>query len=72
MIKMGTIYLSKLKQHVLKNAITVLAVTHDFAQIQNIGDRIILLKNGRVVADKVEKDVFDFNTQSILHLFYNE
>jgi len=70
--KWAPFILSKLKQHVLKNAITVLAVTHDFAQIKNIGDRIILLKNGRVVADKVEKDVFDFNTQSILHLFYNE
>jgi putative ABC transport system ATP-binding protein len=70
--KWAPFILNQLKQYVSENEISVLAVTHDFSQIQNVGDRIILLKNGRVVADKVEEENFNFDTQSILNLFYNE
>jgi putative ABC transport system ATP-binding protein len=67
--KWAPFILEKLKKFITKNNIMVIAVTHDYSQIQNIGDRLIMLKNGRVFADK-NKDSFDFTTQSVLNLFY--
>jgi|WetSurMetagenome_2_1015567.scaffolds.fasta_scaffold79633_2 putative tryptophan/tyrosine transport system ATP-binding protein len=67
--KWAPFILKKLKKFVLEQNIMVLAVTHDYSQINNIGDRIIMLKSGRIFADK-SKDDFDFSTQSILNLFY--
>jgi putative ABC transport system ATP-binding protein len=63
--------LQKLKNYVIENDIMVLAITHDYSQIQNIGDRLIMLKNGSVYADKM-KNSFDFSTQSVLNLFYEK
>jgi putative ABC transport system ATP-binding protein len=67
--KWAPFILEKLKKFITVNNIMVIAVTHDYSQIQNIGDRLIMLKNGRVFADK-KKENFDFTTQSILNLFY--
>ncbi len=67
--KWAPFILEKLKKYVKENNIMVLAVTHDYSQIHNIGDRLIMLKNGKVFADK-NKDSFDFTTQSVLNLFY--
>lgn len=61
--------LKKLKRHALENNIMVLAVTHDYSQIKEVGDRIIMLRNGRIYADK-SREAFDFSTHSILNLFY--
>jgi len=69
--KWAPFILQKLKKYVIKNDIMVLAVTHDYSQIQNIGDRLIMLKNGSVYADK-KKNGFDFSTQSVLNLFYEK
>jgi len=49
----------------------VIAVTHDFSQIESIGDRVIMLKNGRIIED-VKQNTFDFTTKSILNLFYEK
>jgi len=67
--KWSPFILEKLKKHVKENNIMVLAVTHDYSQIQNVGDRLIMLKNGKIFADK-NKGSFDFSTQSVLNLFY--
>ena len=67
--KWAPFILSKLKQFVTLNNILALAVTHDFDQIQETGDRLIMLKNGMIKADK-KKINYDFSTQSILKLFY--
>ena len=67
--KWAPFILEKLKKFITVNNIMVIAVTHDYSQIQNIGDRLIMLKNGKVFADK-KKENFDFTTQSILNLFY--
>lgn len=67
--KWAPFILEKLKTFIKDNNIMVIAVTHNFSQIQNNGDRLIMLKNGRVFADK-NKQHFDFTTQSVLNLFY--
>lgn len=69
--KWAPFILEKLKRYVTENNIMVLAVTHDFSQIQNIGDRLILLKNGRVITDK-DKGNSDFSTNNVLKLFYEQ
>ena len=63
--------LDKLKSYAQLHNVTVIAVTHDYSQISNFGERIIMLKNGRVVAD-VHKDKYSFTTQNILKLFYEK
>lgn len=69
--KWAPFILEKLRKFTFDHNILVLAVTHDYSQLQNIGTRLILLKNGRVQADK-KKDDFDFSTQSVLNLFYEQ
>lgn len=67
--KWAPFILKKLKNFVLENNIMVLAVTHDYSQIQNVGDRLIMLRRGRIFADKKKSD-FDFSTKSVSNLFY--
>ena len=67
--KWAPFILKRMKKHTVENNIMVLAVTHDYLQIKEVGDRIIMLRNGRIYADKRSKD-FDFSTHSILKLFY--
>ena len=67
--KWSPFILNKLKMYVSEHNIMVVAVTHDYSQIRNIGDRLIMLKNGEIFADKSKND-FDFSTQSVLNLFY--
>jgi len=69
--KWAPFILDKLKTYIVENNIMVLAVTHDYSQINNIGDRLIVLKNGKVIADR-RKDNFDFSTNSVLKLFYEQ
>jgi len=69
--KWAPFILDKLKTFIVENNIMVLAVTHDYSQINNIGDRLIVLKNGKVIADR-RKDNFDFSTNSVLKLFYEQ
>ena len=63
--------LKKLKEYSIINNTIVVAVTHDFGQIENIGNRLVMMKSGRVIEDKKE-DTFNFTTKSILDLFYEE
>jgi putative ABC transport system ATP-binding protein len=67
--KWAPFILKKLKKHALESNIMVLAITHDYSQIKEVGDRIIMLRNGRIYADKRRED-YDFSTHSILKLFY--
>lgn len=69
--KWAPFILQKLKKNVIANNIMVIAVTHDFSQIESIGDRIIMLKNGRIIED-VKQNTFNFTTKSILNLFYEK
>ncbi len=69
--KWAPFILDKLKTYIVENNIMALAVTHDYSQINNIGDRLIVLKNGKVIADR-RKDNFDFSTNSVLKLFYEQ
>jgi putative tryptophan/tyrosine transport system ATP-binding protein len=67
--KWAPFILQKLKNNVIINNILVVAVTHDFSQIEDIGDRVIMLKNGKIIEDSTQ-NTFDFTTKSILNLFY--
>jgi putative ABC transport system ATP-binding protein len=67
--KWAPFILKKLKKHTVEKNIMVLAVTHDYSQIKEVGDRIIMLRNGRIYADKT-RESFDFSTHSVLNLFY--
>jgi putative ABC transport system ATP-binding protein len=69
--KWAPFILLKLKNNVIANNILVIAVTHDFSQIESIGDRVIMLKNGRIIED-VKQNTFNFTTKSILNLFYEK
>ncbi|GEM_PF-1412581 len=69
--KWAPFILKKLKDYSVANNIMVIAVTHDFSQIESIGDRVIMLKNGRIIED-VKQNTFDFTTKSILNLFYEK
>lgn len=69
--KWAPFILQKLKNNVMANNIMVIAVTHDFSQIESIGDRVIMLKNGRIIED-VKQNTFNFTTKSILNLFYEK
>lgn len=69
--KWAPFILQKLKNNVIANDILVIAVTHDFSQIESIGDRVVLVKNGRIIAD-VKKNTFDLTTKSILNIFYEK
>lgn len=69
--KWAPFILQKLKNNVIANNIMVIAVTHDFSQIESIGDRVIMLKNGRIIED-VKQNTFNFTTKSILNLFYEK
>lgn len=69
--KWAPFILDKLKTYIVENNIMALAVTHDYSQINNIGDRLIVLKNGKVIADR-RKENFDFSTNSVLKLFYEQ
>ena len=69
--KWAPFILQKLKNNVIANNILVIAVTHDFSQIESIGDRVLMLKNGRIIED-VKQNTFDFTTKSILNLFYEK
>lgn len=69
--KKAPFILQKLKNSVINNDILVIAVTHDYSQIQGVGDRVVVLKNGRIVEDK-NQNTFDFTTKSILDLFYEK
>ena len=66
--KWAPFILHKLKTYVVENKIMVIAITHDYNQINNTGDRLLMLKNGKIIADKKNND-FDFSTLSILNLF---
>ena len=69
--KWAPFILQKLKNNVIANNIMVITVTHDFSQIESIGDRVIMLKNGRIIED-VKQNTFNFTTKSILNLFYEK
>ncbi|GAB1473414.1 ATP-binding cassette domain-containing protein [Bacteroidota bacterium] len=69
--KWAPFILQKLKKNVIANNIMVIAITHDFSQIESIGDRVIMLKNGRIIED-VKQNTFNFTTKSILNLFYEK
>ena len=67
--KWAPFILKKLKEYSLNNNIITIAVTHDFSQIENIGNRLVVMRNGKIIEDKKE-NTFNFTTNSILNLFY--
>lgn len=67
--KWGPFILLKLKSFAMENGIPVLAVTHDYNQIEHIGDRVILLKDGTVSQD-VESSNKTLSRDYILSIFY--
>jgi putative ABC transport system ATP-binding protein len=67
--KWSSFILNKLKDYAKNNNIMVIAVTHDYSQIENIGNRLIMMKSGKIVEDK-KYNSFNFNAKSILDLFY--
>jgi putative tryptophan/tyrosine transport system ATP-binding protein len=69
--KKAPFILQMLKNSVINNNILVIAVTHDYTQIQGVGDRVVVLKNGRIIEDK-NQNTLDFTTKSILDLFYEK
>lgn len=69
--KWGPFILSKLKSFAVENGISVLAVTHDYNQIEYIGDRVILLKDG-VVSKDVRSSNQMLNRDYILSIFYGK
>jgi len=69
--KWAPFILQKLKNNVKANNILVIAVTHDFSQIESIGDRVIMMKSGRIIED-LKQNTFDFTTKSFLNLFYEK
>ena len=69
--KWAPFILQKLKSSLKANNTMIIAVTHDFSQIEGIGDRVIMLKNGMVIEDLTATN-FDFTTKSVLNLFYEK
>lgn len=69
--KWAPFILNKIKKYSIENNIIIISVTHDFSQIKNIGDRVIMLKDGKISADRREK-THCFTTQFILELFYEK
>jgi putative ABC transport system ATP-binding protein len=69
--KWSSFILKKLKDYAEKNKTMILAVTHDYSQIENIGNRLVMMKNGSIIAD-MKDNSFNFNTRSILNLFYEK
>lgn len=70
-LKWAPFILNKIKKYSIENNIIVIAITHDFSQIKNIGDRLVVLKDGKISADRKEK-THCFTTQFILELFYEK
>lgn len=68
--KWGPFILDKLKSFAMENEISVLAVTHDYNQIEHTGDRVILLKNGTVFKDVKSSDK-TLTRDYILSIFYD-
>ena len=69
--KWAPFILKKLKEYSLNNNIITIAVTHDFGQIENIGNRLVMMKNGKIIGDN-KADSINFTTKSILDLFYEK
>lgn len=69
--KWAPFILNKIKKYSIENNQIVIAITHDFSQIENIGDRLIMLKDGKISVDRREK-THHFTTQFILNLFYEK
>ena len=67
--KWAPFILQKLKNFVVQNNIMILAVTHDYNQIENIADRLILLKKGIVCKD-IESTEKTLSRDYVLSVFY--
>ena len=61
--------LGKLKSYAFANNITVIAVTHDYNQIEDIADRVIFLKDG-IVGKDINKSEKKLTRDYILSIFY--
>ncbi len=57
------------KEIVLKDHLTTLMVTHSMQQAVNMGDRILMLHNGRIVFDFREQEKQRLKSQDLLALF---
>jgi len=67
--KWGPYILGKLKSYALLNKITVIAVTHDYNQIEGIADRVIFLKDS-IIGKDINKSEKKLTRDYILSIFY--
>lgn len=63
--------LKKLREFTRNNNIIVIAITHDYSQIDHIGDRVILLRNKIIRKDITTKEHL-FTKDYILSIFYEK
>lgn len=69
--KWAPFILKKLREFTQNNNIIVIAITHDYSQIDHIGDRVILLKNKTIRKDITTKEHL-FTKDYILSIFYEK
>lgn len=69
--KWGPFILNKLKSFATDNEISIIAVTHDYNQIEPVGDRVLLLKDGLIFKDVSSSEEI-LTRNYILSIFYGE
>lgn len=69
--KWAPFILRKLREFTRDNNIIVIAITHDYSQIDNIADRVILLKRKTIGKDITTKE-HNFTRDYILSIFYEK
>ena len=69
--KWAPFILRKLREFTRDNNIIVIAITHDYSQIDNIADRVILLKR-KIIGKDITTKEHNFTRDYILSIFYEK